>query len=98
MMVLLGTLLVALVGLLGRRVGGDTVGLVAAGIGGVSPNIWVNDGLVMSETLTALGVVGAMYAPLWWRDAPSRWRAVVLGAVCGVAALARVEFLLLVPL
>ena len=97
-MVVLGTLLVALVGLLGRRVGGDTVGLVAAGIAAVSPNIWVNDGLVMSETLTALAVVGAMYATLWWRDRPSRWRAAALGAVCGVAALARVEFLLLVPL
>jgi 4-amino-4-deoxy-L-arabinose transferase-like glycosyltransferase len=97
-MVLLGTLLVALIGLLGRRVGGDTVGLVAAGIAAVSPNIWVNDGLVMSETLTALSVVVAMIAVLWWRDRPSRRRAAALGAVCGVAALARVEFLLLVPL
>ena len=97
-MVVLGTLLVALVGLFGRRVGGDTVGLVAASIAAVSPNIWVNDGLVMSETLTALAVVGAMYATLWWRDRPSRWRAAALGALCAVAALARVEVLLLVPL
>jgi 4-amino-4-deoxy-L-arabinose transferase-like glycosyltransferase len=58
----------------------------------------VNDGLVMSETLTALTVVAAMFATLWWRDRPSRWRAAALGALCGVAALARVEFLLLVPL
>jgi 4-amino-4-deoxy-L-arabinose transferase-like glycosyltransferase len=97
-MVALGTLLVALVGLLGRRVGGDNVGLVAAGIAAVSPNIWVNDGLVMSETLTALAVVGAMYATLWWRERPSPRRAAAIGAVCGVAALARVEFLLLLPL
>jgi hypothetical protein len=97
-MVLLGTLLVALIGLFGRRVGGDTVGLVAAGIAAVSPNIWVNDGLVMSETLTALAVVGAMYATVWWHDRPSGRRAAALGAVCGVAALARVEFILLVPL
>ncbi|MDQ1454956.1 MAG: hypothetical protein QOH28_576 [Actinomycetota bacterium] len=97
-MVVLGTLLVALVGLLGRRVGGGAVGLVAAAIAAVSPNIWVNDGLVMSETLTALTVVGAMSAALWWRDRPSWWRAAALGGVCGLAALARVEFLLLVPL
>jgi 4-amino-4-deoxy-L-arabinose transferase-like glycosyltransferase len=97
-MVVLGTLLVALVGLLGRRVGGDTVGLVAAGIAALSPNIWVNDGLVMSETLTMLAVVGAMYATFWWRDRPSPLRAAALGAVCGIAALARVEFLLLLPL
>jgi 4-amino-4-deoxy-L-arabinose transferase-like glycosyltransferase len=97
-MVLLGTLLVALVGLLGRRVGGETVGLVAAAIAAVSPNIWVNDGLVMSETLTALTVVIAMLGALWWSDRPSWRRAAALGAACGFATLARVEFVLLVPL
>jgi 4-amino-4-deoxy-L-arabinose transferase-like glycosyltransferase len=97
-MVLLGTLLVALIGLLGRRVGGDTVGLVAAGIAAVSPNIWVNDGLVMSETLTALAVTVAMFLALWWRERPSLRRAAVVGAACGLAVLARVEFLLLLPL
>src|SRR5204862_312763 len=58
-MVLFGTILVVLVGLLGRRVGrsvpglnADTGGLVAAGAVAVSPNVWVNDGLGMSETLT----------------------------------------------
>jgi 4-amino-4-deoxy-L-arabinose transferase-like glycosyltransferase len=97
-MVLLGTLLVALVGLLGRRVGGDAVGLVAAGIAAVSPNIWVNDGLVMSETLTALTVVGVLLGALWWRERPSVRRAAVAGFLCGLAILARVEFALLVPL
>jgi hypothetical protein len=97
-MVLLGTLLVALVGLLGRRLAGEGVGLVAAAIAAVSPNIWVNDGLVMSETLTALTVVGALFAALWWRDRPSWRRAALVGAVCGLATLARVEFVLLVPL
>jgi 4-amino-4-deoxy-L-arabinose transferase-like glycosyltransferase len=97
-MVVLGTLLVALVGVLGRRVGGDAVGLGAAAIAAVSPNIWVNDGLVMSETLTALTVVGAMSGARWWRDRPSWRRAAAVGGVCGLAALARVEFVLLVPL
>jgi len=97
-MVLLGTLLVGLVGLIGRRVGGEVVGLVAAAIAALSPNIWVNDGLVMSETLTALTVVGTMLAALWWRDRPSWRRATVVGVMCGLATLARIEFLLLVPL
>ena len=97
-MVLLGTLLVGLVGLLGRRAGGPTVGMLAAAIAAVSPNIWVNDGLVMSETLTALTVVGALLAAFWWRDRPGGRRAAALGAVCGLAILARVEWALLVPL
>lgn len=97
-MALLGTLLVALVGLLGRRVGGDTVGLVAAAIAALSPNIWVNDGLVMSETLTALTVVAVLLGALSWRERPSWGRAAAVGALCGLTILARVEFALLVPL
>lgn len=97
-MVLLGTLLVFLIGLLGRRIGGDRVGLVAAAIAALNPNIWVNDGLVMSETITALTVVAAMLLALEVRDRPTWWRGAALGAVCGLAALARAELILLLPL
>jgi hypothetical protein len=58
----------------------------------------VNDGLVMSETLTALTIVGALLGALWWRDRPGWARSVGFGALCGLAILARVEFALLVPL
>jgi 4-amino-4-deoxy-L-arabinose transferase-like glycosyltransferase len=99
-MVVLGTILVGLVGLLGRRAGraigrptfGETVGLVAAGIAALSPNIWVNDGLVMSETLTALAVVCALLSSFRFWARPTLLRAAGLGALCGVCALARVEF------
>jgi 4-amino-4-deoxy-L-arabinose transferase-like glycosyltransferase len=94
----LGTLLVGLVGLLGRRAGGETVGLVAAAIAAISPNLWVNDGLVMSETLTGLTVVGAMLCAFAFRGRPTLRRAAALGAICGLAALARVEFGLLLVL
>ena len=87
-----------LIGLLGRRVGGDAVGLVAAGIAAVSPNIWVNDGLVMSETVTNLTVVGALLLAFAAYDRPSTRRFAALGAMCGLAALARAELLLFVPL
>jgi len=97
-MVLLGTGVVLLIGLLGRRVGGDAVGLVAAGIAAVSPNIWVNDGLVMSETVTNLTVVGALLLAFAAYDRPSTRRFAALGAMCGLAALARAELLLFVPL
>ena len=86
-MVVLGTILVGLVGLLGRRVGGETVGLVAAGIAAITPNLWVNDGLVMSETVTGLAVVGALLCAFRFWDRPSLRRAAALGAVCGLAAL-----------
>lgn len=97
-MVVLGTILVLLIGLLGRRVGGPTVGLTAAGIAALLPTLWVNDGVVMSETVTGLTVVGAMLCAFWLRDKPSWPRAVALGVLCGLAALARAELLLFIPL
>ena len=70
----------------------------SAGIAAISPNIWVNDGLVMSETLTALAVVAALlYSFRFWAR-PTLLRAAILGALCGVCALARVEFGLLAVL
>jgi 4-amino-4-deoxy-L-arabinose transferase-like glycosyltransferase len=97
-MVVLGTLLVVLIALLARRVGGDAVGLTAATIAALTPNLWVNDGLVMSETVTGLTVVGALLAAFWFRDRPGLGRGTVVGALCGLAALARAELVLLVPL
>jgi 4-amino-4-deoxy-L-arabinose transferase-like glycosyltransferase len=104
-MVVLGTMLVLLVGLLGRRVGravpgvnADIAGLIAAGIAAVSPNVWVNDGLVMSETMTGLAVVGACLLAFALWDRPSLGRALALGACCGLVALGRAELVLFVPL
>ena len=97
-MVVLGTIVVFLVGLLGRRIGGDTVGLVAAGIAAITPNMWVNDGLVMSETVTCLVVVGSLLLAFALWDRPTLPRAFALGALCGLAALSRVELILFVPL
>jgi 4-amino-4-deoxy-L-arabinose transferase-like glycosyltransferase len=97
-MVLLGTLLVWLIGLLGRRIGGDAVGLVAAGIAALSPNIWVNDGLVMSETVTSVIVVLALYVAVRSLREPTPTRVAILGALCGLAALSRAELILFVPL
>ena len=57
--------------LLARRIAGDTPGLIAAGLAAVYSNLWLNDALTMSETLTAAGVAAiflAVYA-LW--DRPS---------------------------
>jgi 4-amino-4-deoxy-L-arabinose transferase-like glycosyltransferase len=97
-MAFLGVLVVVLVGLLGRRVGGDAAGLIAAVIAALSPNIWVNDGLVMSETVTSAVVVAAMLVAVALRDRPSLARVAGLGALCGLAGLARAELVLFIPL
>src|SRR5213078_2882863 len=96
--VMLGTLVVLLIGLLGRRIAGDAVGLVAAGLAAIYPNIWVNDGLIMSETVTSLAVVLTLLAAVAFWQRPSLRRAALVGLACGFAALARAELILFVPL
>lgn len=92
---------IALVWVLGRFVedlAGRRAGAIAAAIAALYPNLWMNDGLVMSESVSML-LVGAV---LWaaWRAAhdaaPVRWA--VLGVVLGLAVLARSELVLLAPL
>ena len=97
-MAVLGTVAVVVIGLLARRLAGDRAGWIAAGIAAVYPNLWVNDGLIMSETLATLVVALALfYAYRLIRD-PNVWNALIVGALCGLAALTRAELVLLVPL
>ncbi len=93
-----GTGVVVLIGLVGREVAGRRAGLIAAALAAVYPNLWLNDGLIMSETFTALSVAAALLAALRLRATGSiRWAAVT-GAWCGAAMLTRGELALLVPL
>src|SRR5215207_6490271 len=95
---LLGTLTVGLVGLAGRQVAGRRVGLVAAVITALYPDVWLNDGALMSETLALLAGVLVVMAAYWCWESPSGRRFALVGAAVGFATLARAEAALLVPL
>ncbi|MCB0999379.1 MAG: glycosyltransferase family 39 protein [Acidimicrobiales bacterium] len=95
--VLCGIATVALIGLLGRRVGGERVGLIAASIAAVYPNLWMNDGLVMSESVSVLMVVSVLLAAIGLLDRPTIASAALVGLLAGLAALARSELALLTP-
>ncbi len=97
-MVVLGTAVIAVVGLAGRRLGGDRVGLIAAALAALLPALWVNDVLIMSETPTALAVAGIFFLALGLGDRPSMRAVAVVGGACGLAALARAETGLFLPL
>lgn len=100
--VAIGTASVIVAGLVGREVGGrrlgTPIGLVAAALVALSPNVWLNDGNVLSESpaiLLVLGIAWAAYR-LWAR--PSWGRAAVTGALIGLAMLVRPESGLLIVL
>ncbi len=58
---LAGIGVVLLIGLIGREVVGPRAGLIGAGLAAVYPNLWMNDGLVMSETFAALGTAATIF-------------------------------------
>ena len=61
-MCVIGAVAVVVIGYLGRQVAGRRTGLVAGGLAGVAPALWINDGLIMSESLGALTVGGVLLA------------------------------------
>ncbi len=95
---LLGVPAIVLVGLLGRELRSDRLGLMAAGLTAGYAFIWVNDGLLMAETAAIAAAAATSWAGLRFARDPSRRRAVVFGLVGGLAALSRAELLLMLPL
>jgi 4-amino-4-deoxy-L-arabinose transferase-like glycosyltransferase len=87
----LGASAVVLIGMLGRRVAGDRIGLLAGAIAAVYPALWMLDASLRSESLY-LPLIALVLLLAYER------RFVWLGIALGLAALTRSEALLLVPL
>ena len=86
---------VVLCGYAGREMAGRRVGLIAAGLVAVYPNLWMSDELGLSEALSPVLVALVLWmAYRFWRR-PTTWTVVALSASVGVAALARDELALL---
>lgn len=88
---LLGAIAVGFVGLVGRQVAGRRAGLIAAFLAAVYPNLWINDGLILSESLytVLVGVVLLLCYRLW--RAPTWGGAAWLGVAIAASALTRSE-------
>jgi 4-amino-4-deoxy-L-arabinose transferase-like glycosyltransferase len=89
---------IAALGLLGRRLAGARAGLLAAGVAALYPTLIAADGAMMTESTYGVFAAFSMLAAYRLLDAPGLGRALVLGVLLGVAALARAEALLMLPL
>lgn len=92
-----GTATIVVVGLVARQVAGNRAGLVAAALAAVYPNLWINDGLVMSESVSCLMIALSLWALVSWVHKPSWRTAIWVGVATGGATLARSELVLFVP-
>ena len=100
---LLGTAAVVIIGLAARRIAGNRAGLIAAGLAATYPNLWVNDAMMLSESMYALTIGAVVLLAYRFRDALTTRNAVMLGGAVALAALTRAEaaflfVLLVVPL
>jgi hypothetical protein len=92
----LGVVTIVLVGYLGRRMGGDAVGLCAAALAAVYPVLLAVDASVMSESLYLPLVTGCVLAVYRALDRPSIVRWAVVGALAGAATLTRGDAVMLI--
>jgi 4-amino-4-deoxy-L-arabinose transferase-like glycosyltransferase len=95
-----GTAVVAMVGLVGFEAFGELVGLIALGLAAVYPVLIELSGTIVAENLMTLLVLGAVWAALRIRrsEHPYRWVALA-GVLTGLATLSHVNaILLIVPL
>jgi hypothetical protein len=98
-----GGLTVLVVGLAARRIAGHRVGIIAAVLCAIYPNIWINDVQIQSETVYAFTIALMILAAYRVRDDPSYANGEFLGLAIALAALGRAEalaffILLAVPL
>ncbi len=94
----LGTASVVSVGLVGRQVGGEATGVIAAVIAAIYPNMWAPDGMLQAETLAIFAAIVAVYVAYRYCERPTLQRYAGVGVAVGFGALARSELILLVPL
>ena len=98
MSIVIGTTVVLAVGVLGKRIAGPLVGLIAALFAAFYPNLWLIDSLLYPEGLMALLVTATIIIAYRWRDRPRPATAALFGAAIALTALTRGEGILLLPL
>jgi 4-amino-4-deoxy-L-arabinose transferase-like glycosyltransferase len=96
MQVVIGTVLVAMIGLLAAQLWGPAVALVSMGLAAVYVPLVTMSGSVMSEPLFAVFMLGALSAAIAHRRSAHRFRwALLAGLLTGLAILTRANALIL---
>ena len=94
---LLGAIGVFAVGWAAREVAGERTGLVAAGLASIYAFLWLNDGLLMSETLVVLIVALLIGSSRRLYSSNSIVSFIVFAVIGGLAALTRAELIVALP-
>lgn len=93
-----GTIAIVVVGMVGRSLAGPIAGVGAALVAAVNPNLWMNDAVIMSESISTVFIALLVWSAVILRRRPTWWRAAGTGALAGLTILARAEVGLFLPL
>jgi hypothetical protein len=91
----LGVIGVVLIATLTRKLAGPRAALIAGGVAAVYPLLWINDGMLLSESLYVPMIVVAMHLAYRFWDRPTVVNAGLFSAAIALAALTRAEALIL---
>lgn len=94
----LGVATVVIIFDLARRLFDNRIGLVAAGVMALFPNLVFHTAVALTETLFIFLVVAALLVLLGREGAPGRWRLAVFGLLLGASAMVRPISLFVLPL
>jgi 4-amino-4-deoxy-L-arabinose transferase-like glycosyltransferase len=95
---LLGIGTVALIGFAAKEAGGARVGIIAAFIAAIYPHLWYQDGIVWAEASAQAAVALFVLVAYRYVRRPSVRTLGALGLTAAIAAMARTELVLLLPL
>jgi len=94
----IGAATIVVVGYAGREIVGARVGIIAAFLAAIYPNVWSHDAILTSETMSIFTVtLTVWFAYRYWR-VPTIGRAAALGLAVALGVLNRSELALFVPL
>lgn len=94
----LGAGTIAMVGYAGREMIGRRVGLIAAFLAAIYPNVFSHDGFLQSESMAIATTTFTVWMAYRYWHRPSGWNAVWVATGCSLAAMSRSELVLLIPL
>lgn len=94
---LIGALGVFAIGWAAREIVGEKSGLIAAGVASVYAFLWLNDGLLMSETLVIpiVAILIGLSARLYYKN--SYYLLITFAVLGGLAVLTRAELIIAIP-
>lgn len=94
----LGAGSIAMVGYAGREMIGRRVGIIAALLAAIYPNVFSHDGFLQSESMAIFTTTFTVWMAYRYWHRPSGWNAVWVATGCSLAAMSRSELVLLIPL